>query len=556
MTVPFVAIAFLSFLSPGPVEVNVNVKDGDTIGGVETFRVTVKSDETVNQVEFSVGADLRANATSTPYIFTLDTINEDDGDLTVSFTAYTAEGSKSKKTVKLKIDNGISKGPEVHVQKANDLLSVSKWDDAMQEARIALKAKKNFNPARVAMARANLGKGILDKAQKFAEDAVDSDPKDVNALELLADINLRKAFITVRRADADKAEALTLIKQALIAAVDSRDKVLQAQLDGFGAPTASNLASYADVALRAHRYTLAIDALSAPVKKDFSQSKLVDRLAYAQMRAARYDDAMLTLADATKQASLDTYGQALQALLFHQTNQARLYDSTIQAAVLNDSEDLGVRTVLAYVALADNKNAVLANFASDLDRDQGSRTEVNYLLSALSYKLQRFSDAQKYFERAVLSEPTNYDMYIEYANQSIDLGQKAKASADAASRAEEIKQEYATAQVMFDAALEAKPDSGAALAGRSIIALLQGNTADSVKFGRAATLAAPTYAAAWYALAAGYNASRMDKLAQDADNKAGVLDRANLEGREVPDAPAAWRYFSNAGRTPLISPPG
>ncbi|MBC8064914.1 MAG: Ig-like domain-containing protein, partial [Chlorobia bacterium] len=139
MTVSIIAMAALSLVQ-APM-INVDVKDRDSISGERKFRVTVESKTPITQVEFYVGTDLRDSDTSTPYEFKLDTLEVEDGDLKLSFAAYTSDGKSSKKALNIKIDNGVSKGAEYHVQQADELLRVSKWDDAIIAGRIALKAQ-------------------------------------------------------------------------------------------------------------------------------------------------------------------------------------------------------------------------------------------------------------------------------------------------------------------------------------------------------------------------------------------------------------------------------
>jgi len=152
--------------SAGPVEISLNVKDGDTISGEVRFRATVKSDALVNQVEFYVGDDLRDTKSSVPYEFKLDTLdpNQAEGDIKLTFAAYTTSGDSAKKTLKLKIDNALGKGADFYVQQGQDLVTVGKFDEAITAARIALKVKPTENGAKLVMARAYLGKGVLDSA--------------------------------------------------------------------------------------------------------------------------------------------------------------------------------------------------------------------------------------------------------------------------------------------------------------------------------------------------------------------------------------------------------
>jgi len=120
----------------------------------------------ITQVEFYVGSDLRDADTSTPYEFKLDTLEVEDGELKVTFAAYTSDGKSTKKALSLTVDNGVSKGAEFHVQQGEEFLRNSKWDDAINAGRVALKAKKGFNPARMVLARAYMGKNVFRSRPK------------------------------------------------------------------------------------------------------------------------------------------------------------------------------------------------------------------------------------------------------------------------------------------------------------------------------------------------------------------------------------------------------
>ncbi|RYG29663.1 tetratricopeptide repeat protein, partial [bacterium] len=168
-------------ISAAPVEVNVNAKTGETITGERAFRVTVSAKNPVTKVEFYVGSDLRDSDSSTPYEFRVDTLAETDGDLKIRFVAYTTAGEKGEKTITLKVDNGLSKGVEFHVEHANTLLSDGKYAEALVAGRIALQIDPKNVPAHIALARANIGLNKFDSAQKFAEDALAISPDDAGA---------------------------------------------------------------------------------------------------------------------------------------------------------------------------------------------------------------------------------------------------------------------------------------------------------------------------------------------------------------------------------------
>ncbi len=584
MIATLTAIAALAGAISAPPVVSVNVKNGDSIQGEFVFRVTVQSEKPVTQVEFYVGDDLRDTDTSTPYEFKIDTLSMSEGELKVSFAAYTTENESAKKTVSVQVDNGVAKGAEFHVERAREMLTVSNWDGALHASRVALKAKTGYNPARLTMARAFLGKGVLDSAQRFAEDAVAADPKFMEASELLTAINLQRAFNTFHRGSGDAKETLASISSALKSAVDLRRDNLHGALDRM-TPTPENAAAYADLALKAGRPSGAIQALSQVIRTDSTNPAIVNRMAYAQMRMSRFDDAFLTFAESKRRSTIDAYGYALLAIIeFHRSNM-QASDDALREAILSDTEDLGVRTAQAYLAIARDRVSVLGKLTRDLARDLSPRTEVQYYLAILYNATRQFSEARTAFERCVLSEPLTYDMYVERGNEALAIASGGRVNPD------QNQYHFQVAKVFYEVALAAKPDSAEALTGLCFAGILNKNTEDAYRFAKAAASAAPGYPAGRYAFSMMSSlreaelksraeairrssrdgnltddqkatiarlTSEANRLGEDAMREmdaAGKLDKANLEGRNIPNMLDAYRYFARYGRLPLIAPP-
>jgi len=555
------ATAFFTFAAQKPIELNVNVKDGETIIGDRQFKVTVVAKNPVTQVEFYVGSDLRDNDTSTPYQFSLDSLGEEDGNLKLTFKAYTNAGESASKSVTVKIDNGVSKGADYHVKKGIEALQNGDYASAIVSGRIALKADPKSNPARLVLARANLGLGALDKAQKFAEDAVEQDGQYTDGLDLLAAIDLRRATRTLNRAGGSQTDTANQIKAAYQRAVESRIKSLSIALDRVGPLTDTNVIPYADAAIRAGRYSVAINALEPAFKKDVTRAEIANRLAFAELRANRPVDAFNTLNEFKKFTPLDAYGQALMAVIKADTGDDAGADEAIRNALLADADDLGVQTAQAYLALKRSKDDVLAKLAENLTNNQASNSDVLYYVSALDNRLKRYEEARRAFEQSVLAEPANYDAYIEGGLGALVLTQGDSFDAD------QKKVLYDSARTLFETALVARPESAEALSGVVVCALYQGNLDDAVKFGQAAVAAAPASPVAHFALAAAYSkaaaspgrgaaeSSRYISLANDENTKAGRLDVKNLGGRGIPDATAVYRYLTTTGRHAVLTAP-
>jgi tetratricopeptide (TPR) repeat protein len=584
MNVSWIALAVLGFAPTSAqknVEIDVDAKEGEVITADRTFTVKVRSKNPVNQVEFYVGDDLRETDSSTPYEFHLDALSEDEGQLKLKFAAYASDGESASKTVTVRIDNGLSKGAEFHIKTADEQLAVSKWDEAIRSAKIALKSSPGNNPARLRMARAYMGKGVLDQAQKFAEDAVAADPKFLEAADLLSAINLKRAFSTYHRGGEQK-DTLATIGVALKSAVKNRMKILEANVDRVGT---SDPIAFSDAAMRANRYSAAISTLSPVFRADTRQSGVANRLAFAQMRAGRFQDALNTLNEHARQTPMDAYSFALLGVLKTLAGDFVGADDAIRQAVLSDSEDLGVRTAQAFIAIARGRTQTLRQLASGLAKDEGQRSDVNYYLSVLYGQVGEYAMSRDAFERSVLAEPASPDMYVQRANESLALVVSGKLDTN------QNAYHILAARTFYETALEARPESAEALTGIALVNAREKKLNDALRFARAAVGASPGYAAGHYTLSLVTSQLEADlraaaeqiqrspkdgvltadqraqfqklladaaaygKEAKTASDTAGRLDPINLEGREIPKGNVAYDYFARYGRIPLIAAP-
>ncbi len=590
-------------LAMAKVEVIVDAKDGEVISGEKVFTVRVKAESSVNSVEFYVNDELKDTDGSTPYEFRMDTVPMDEGPVKVKFSAYTENGESASTTLNLKIDNGVAKGFDFHLNNARQLVSERKFDAAILAGRVALKIKKGDNQARLVMARAWFGLGVMDTAQKFCEDVMISDPNNVEALELVAGIALQRAFNITASGGDNPDQALAAIQSALQRAVNARTKVLSDQLDKFGPVNDANRMRYVDTALRTGRYGLVIEQLAPIVRRDPKNTAATNRLVLAMMRGSRLRDLPSVMQNYIKYGEPDAAGFALRAIFLEITSAPRdEVDNAEREAVLNDSEDLGVRSAQAFLALRRGNTQVLRQVASNLAKDESQNPITNYYLTTVFFLTGNSEEARIRFERAALAEPAFYDLYVERANQALLRGQQPNTE----TRVRDYQRKVA--RVFFESALLAKADSFEALTGLAALDLLENKPADAVRRARAAASAGPEYAAAQYLLNAAItleigrlrnavnknavdvglltdqvNAARrnnettklqdlskqLDKLLEDgrafskaldqAEREARTaleasyrLDKINLDGRGTPTPEMAWGYFRQFGRTPLI----
>ncbi|MER3462949.1 MAG: hypothetical protein C4342_08270, partial [Armatimonadota bacterium] len=190
------------------------------------------------------------------------------------------------------VDNGVSKGVEFHIQKATEFLQVSKWDEAIQAARIALKVDETSNQAKILMARAFLGKNMLDRAQQWAEDAILT-KETVEGAELLAGIHVQRAFRIISMSG-DKGDALKAITDAFKAAVQQKRLSLQLQIKALGDVTDANRLRLADLLIANHEYSAARRILGEKWNEYEPDTSVGNRLVYAMLRSGMMAEAYAT----------------------------------------------------------------------------------------------------------------------------------------------------------------------------------------------------------------------------------------------------------------------
>ena len=572
----------------GQIKMKCSVADGQTIKGVQEFKVTIESKHLVNDVEFYVGDDLRSTDDSTPYEFIVDTVAEAEGPLKVKLLAYDSEGGKAEIMLNLKVDNEVGKGADFHVDLGKDALSEGKWEEAIMQGRIALKAKAKYIPARMLLARANYGKGLYDAAQKFVEGILAEDPNNIEALDLKSAVALESAF-GARTGSRDT--QIVAIGNALKMAAESRAKVYTTQLDAFGAINEENRIKWADLAIRAGRYSAVISELAPQYRANIQNSSIVNRYLYSLIRAGRDRTAMEVAQQYAKRGVPDAAGYALIALTYEKAGDSATAESMEREAIKSDSTDLTVRSALAYLAMSRGRSSAFVQFVNDLGQEEDFRFEVLSYRSQASYLGNDYEGARNYFEEAVLNEPTASDTYVQRSVQLMAYG------TDPGLTPEDRGYYFGLAKVFLDAALVARPESYEALTGLSIMNMMGNKAAEGLSLAQSAAAAGPEYAAAHYQLAFcasvvanTYNvqsqalesqaedlkrnrqfdeeakvrkssveardySKKMSNLADSSLKKAGELDKKNLAGRSLPNLNESWIYYVRYGRTPMLIPP-
>ena len=163
--------------------ISVNLKEGETISGTTKVVATVQSDKMVLRVEFSVDDVLREVDESTPYEFEWDTITDAEGERRLKIVAILEGNQTVVKELKVKIDNGVDKGAQFHYQQAREAFANGKFKEAIQSARIALKADSSLKEARILLIQALLRTGRTQEADDAVEDLVRLFPDSLEGYE-------------------------------------------------------------------------------------------------------------------------------------------------------------------------------------------------------------------------------------------------------------------------------------------------------------------------------------------------------------------------------------
>lgn len=572
-------------LASAQVKCTLNAKDGENVGLEKLIVASVESKLDITQVEFYVNNELRETDDSLPYEFHVDGLAEPEGPLTLKAIAYNAQGKSTTVVVKLVVDNGLAAGPDSFVKAGDDLFRAGKLPEAMTKGRLALKAKKDYNPARLLMAKVSFQLNQFDRAETFAQDVLAVEPNNLAALDVSSASSLQQAFnLSGRTANRD--ELLTALGSAFSRAAKARNRAYQVRIDAFGLPTDDNILDYADLCLRAGRNGAAVDALTKTYAKDRTNSLVANRLFYALLRAGKGLKAADLISGAERRKELDGTGFMIAAIQHWSANRATQAMESERQALLQGGNEPGVKTGQAYLALSKNRTAAFAGMLQAFSKESDAPYQA--YASQFLYKKGEYEMGRRSFEQALLAEPILVDAFLNRAAEAVDF------SFRQGTTEKDVAYYRRAARMYLLAALDAKPESFEALSALAILSVTENKNDDAITFARAATKAGPEYGGAYYTLgmvsslrgkimldrarlahtkaqdalrnglkedadkfeaqsvAANAEAKKLALEADEAMKMAGKCDPANLQGRMVPQPNAAWVYVSGSGRTPLL----
>ncbi|MCH8275484.1 MAG: hypothetical protein IH851_11920 [Armatimonadetes bacterium] len=534
------------------VQINSSIKDGDILSGIVEVRVIVTADATVNQVEFYVNGELRATDTSTPYTFLLDTIPEKEGPLNLEIAAYTAEGDSERVRLGLTVDNGLDKGAEYHLKNAQQFLNVAKYDDAIRALRVALKADENFTPAKLALGRAYLGKGVLDEAQRWAEEALFAE-ESVEAHELLSGIHVNRAF-RITSTKGETGNALKEIGSAFKAAVAQKHAALDLKLKALGPVTDENRLQVVDLLIQKNEYSAARRHLLVKWDEYNPINAIANRLIFASMRSTRMEEAHAVALAVQENGAPDVATLALLAAghaYFRHWDQA---GKALRDGTFADPDSPILMSSAAFIAHRRREHGAMLSQINSMIRKNVSAAEMYYYLAVLQWSVGQYTEARDNYRRAIVQNPLLYDAYVQRGYESLWAAQRAGLDSDPdVAKSKEFLLEQA--REYMEVALAAKPDSPEALNGLAIVYLYQEEFDEALRIARAAADAGAEYAFTHFTLGCALSQKQLSIEARKAVDRAGALDTEVLRGFQIPSVDQAWNYTIKHGRLPVLIAP-
>jgi len=488
-------------------------------------------------------------------------------------------------TLKLKVDNGVALGLQHHIDKGLEALTDSKWDDAINSGRVALKVDEKSIDSKAILARANYGKGVKDLAQKYLEDVLAVDPNNSQALLLLSAIQIDLVFDSVSSASATRADTVALISSSLKKAAENRAKTLSLAVEAIPADTPPADSKRIASLLEASRYNAVIQALTPLAEGDKPATPVMNSLIYALIRNGQFSKASAMMKRYERFGAPDGYGYALKAIVMQQAGLDKEAREAEKEALLSDPSSAAIKAAQAYMALKRGDSKVFGQIANDLSSSEAPAHISGYFVSSLLLSAGEFQKSLDSIRAALKAEPAAYDIYIERAMQIMAYTFTSGMAAD------EVKFQRETAIGFLHAALAIKPESFQALACLSLVYSFQGDYEKAASFGEAATKAGAEYGPGWFAYSAaqmglssaarlkaaslpmplrvedrpawkaeqeriGKEASTKSAAAKLAVDKAAQCDPFNFRGRTIPPSvEIAWNYFIQHGRLPLLPSP-
>lgn len=394
-----------------PATVNLNLKEGDTISGTTKVVATVQSEKLVLRVEFSVDDVLREVDESTPYEFEWDTITDTEGEHRLKVVAILEDNQRAVKELKVKIDNGVDKGGAHHYQQAREAFANGNFVQAIQSARIALKADSSLKEARILLIQALLRVGRTQEADDAVEDLVRLFPDSIEGYEFRVATNLRRA-----RAARNERE---LVREA----IQARRKVYELRLKAIGDSTTPDaIAQRALLLIAMGQADSTLPDLVQLTLREDRNTRYLNLLAYAYLYAGRWRDAVVIAQTAARRGVADDYTYAVRGLASGLLGDERDSQAAFAEAEKLNKESKALLAARAALAMLDRRAVSVGRLAAQAQDLSDNSPQVAFM-RYWSYMLNReFDRARDAFWRTLDLEPLMAEAYTLRGLQNLADG--------------------------------------------------------------------------------------------------------------------------------------
>ncbi len=541
---------WLAFAQKPPAKpvatISVNLQEGQAISGTTKVTATVQSEKLVLRVEFSVDDVLREVDESTPYEFEWDTITDAEGERRLKIVAILEGSQTAVKELKVNIDNGVDKGAQYHYQQAREAFTNGKFKEAIQSARIALKADSSLKEARILLIQALLRVGRTQEADDAVEDLVRLFPDSLEGYEF-------RIAASVRRARTARNER-ELIREAM----NARRKVYELRLKAIGESTAPEaVAQRALLMIAQGQAENVLSDLVVLTQREERNARYLNLLAYAYLMTGRLRDTVVIAQTAVRRGVADDYTYAVRGLASGILGDERDSQSAFAEAEKLNKESKALLAARAALAMLDRRAVSVGRWAAQAQDLSDNSPQVAFM-RYWSYTLNReFDRARDAFWRTIELEPLLAEAYTLRGLQNIAGGLQPG-----------DEQLLEVARSWFELALEARPNYAPAQLGIALSYACEAYVArrdgqkpsdETLKNAEEALnkALALTRDTAWMQAGASFVLDQVGK-GREADRailRASQLDRKRINTIRPPDPTRLLEILQALMFTPMMPPP-
>lgn len=494
------------------------VPDPTKLSDLVKAEATADSEAGIARVVFEVNDQFKAEVKTPPYLFNWDTLEETDGESTLSAIAYNNNGQTGTVRLKVTVENQLSKGIMYYAEKA---LEAMRRGDEIGLERASRRAYKinTQNPEAVRVMAVLIGlKGDINRAFGMLNDNQNNVPKDApETLEVKGFLLRLRAFRNgnLQQMLPDLQEGMTLAKE--------QGTLLLRKLDS---ATPADKADTKGRILRGDAFTSQLkntEALAEYEKasalaegKDKKRAQL--RQVMSLLRLRRLAEAEKLALKVVTSSPSDPKAHAVYATTLYAAKRYQAArDEVAQGILAKDPLSLIVACLSDLLLNAKReayKEAQMAVEAADGGESQ-------YAAMCLLADAGEPEPAKKSYINAALNAPLFMPVFIERAFQNIAY--------------EKRDDRFVEAITLFDVVLRAEPDNAAANGGRAYAMLCQKRYNGAKPYLTKFSNLDPTSPDLFVLLAA--DASRDEKQAKavtDALSRARFLEPVNFKMQALP----------------------